>query len=277
MPDDPLAEARARLARLFQDLNNAPAHTITGVISHAGAGAANHPGEDAWTCTFTLAAWRDGAGPVNDTPLTVRRRMTKSEWDMLRDKAKPMAVVRLTVKLGTSPGFDGPQALLESDLTPINDDAALEVAIAQLQQPVTYSAAGLATFTLDRSVDWFEGEITWCGEAIRLVLDATGPEELEEAAGVARTLYDNQTAWQRRIRDYAIAELLPLKNEAWLADGEGALAAADFDVRMTLESITVAPDGTFEFWHNDGDLFFGHAIQIGGDLTRGPTHADIPG
>lgn len=46
---------------------------------------------------------------------------------------------------------------------------------------------------------------------------------------------------------------------------------------MTLEGISVDPDGSFDFWHNDGDLFWGHAIQISGSLVEGPTLANIPG
>jgi hypothetical protein len=46
---------------------------------------------------------------------------------------------------------------------------------------------------------------------------------------------------------------------------------------MRLKSVTVYPDGSFDFWHDDGDLFWGHSIQVSGDLLDGPTHADIPG
>ena len=46
---------------------------------------------------------------------------------------------------------------------------------------------------------------------------------------------------------------------------------------MKIESITVHPDGGFEFWHNDGDLFWGHSILISGSLVEGPNSADIPG
>ena len=50
-----------------------------------------------------------------------------------------------------------------------------------------------------------------------------------------------------------------------------------FKNRMSLESITVYTDGTFEFWHDDGGLFWGHSILISGDLVKGPIDADIPG
>jgi hypothetical protein len=55
------------------------------------------------------------------------------------------------------------------------------------------------------------------------------------------------------------------------------LTAGEFKKRMALDSITVVPDGSFEFWHNDGDLFWGHLIQIRGNVTEGPTDASIAG
>lgn len=55
------------------------------------------------------------------------------------------------------------------------------------------------------------------------------------------------------------------------------MTAEQFKARMKLEGITPHPDGPFDFWHDDGDLFWGHSIQISGNLSEGPTHADIPG
>ena len=46
---------------------------------------------------------------------------------------------------------------------------------------------------------------------------------------------------------------------------------------MTLESIVFGPGGSFEFYHNDGDLFAGHCILVRGSVEEGPTDADIPG
>jgi hypothetical protein len=34
------------------------------------------------------------------------------------------------------------------------------------------------------------------------------------------------------------------------------------------------PDGAFEFWHNDGDLFWGHSILIVGSLEEGLTDGE---
>jgi hypothetical protein len=55
------------------------------------------------------------------------------------------------------------------------------------------------------------------------------------------------------------------------------LSAEEFGSRMTLTSITIEETGSFEFWHDDGDLFWGHSIQISADVANGPTDADIPG
>jgi hypothetical protein len=62
-----------------------------------------------------------------------------------------------------------------------------------------------------------------------------------------------------------------------LEEGQDELLPEEFKARMTLDAITVRPDGSFEFWHRDGDMFWGHAIHISGSLLNGPTGADIPG
>jgi hypothetical protein len=46
---------------------------------------------------------------------------------------------------------------------------------------------------------------------------------------------------------------------------------------MTLVSITVKSEGSLDFRHSDGNLFYGHSIQVTGNLSDGPTNADITG
>lgn len=144
-----------------------------------------------------------------------------------------------------------------------------------MQKPVTFDDPTFGTFTLDRRVDWFTAEVMWNGN--RVSLNLAESDEVHEALAAAHALWQEQREWNRRIRDYAVQELLPLKNEAWLSEDEAELTADEFKDAMTLESITVYPDGSFDFWHDDGDLFWGHSIQISGSLSEGPTDADIPG
>jgi hypothetical protein len=48
------------------------------------------------------------------------------------------------------------------------------------------------------------------------MLDESG--KLDAAMEVARALWKGQKEWARRIEDYAVQELLPLKNESWLVE-----------------------------------------------------------
>ena len=50
-----------------------------------------------------------------------------------------------------------------------------------------------------------------------------------------------------------------------------------FKSRMTLEYITVSPDGSFEFLYDVGDMFLGHLVEIDGILSEGLTTATIQG
>ena len=100
---------------------------------------------------------------------------------------------------------------------------------------------------------------------------------MESQARLRPPRWADQAGWKRKVDEFAVAELLPLKNRSWLDDGEAELTPKQFKSRMKLMSVSVAEDGRFEFWHNDGDLFWGHSIQLCGTLKEGLNAADIPG
>ena len=107
-----------------------------------------------------------------------------------------------------------------------------------------------------------------------ITLDAE-PEELAKAQEVARTLLADAENWDRRVREYAAGELTSLAND-W-AEGEEELTPEDFMARMELSAIQVEPDGEFEFWFEDGEMFYGHSIHVMGNLTDGPDWAQMEG
>jgi hypothetical protein len=155
-------------------------------------------------------------------------------------------------------------------------DADLAEVAAELRGPIRLAHPDLGTLEYDRRYDWFSGRSVWCGEIVEVSLSGD-PDAPEAVAAAASRLFSDQAGWDRRVRDFAVERLLPLKNDVWLGEDEPELAREDFLARMTLTSIDVDESGSFTFWHSDGDLFGGHSIQVSGNLDSGPTAVDIPG
>lgn len=221
--------------------------------------------------TFTLAAWRCLGGPIVKQDLTVLWPIpAESEvWGHF----EAYSIRRIKVLLSK----DGTRAIVEGISPRGSDDESLSAIAKELKNPIVVSTERFGELVLDRSIGWFEGEAVWNGEAIRVTFPVEEGESIGDALDVAERLWLDQGPWKKRIDDFAVQELLELKNGTWLEEGESELTASEFISRMKLDSIQVFPDGQFEFWHNDGDLFWGHSIQVSGSVTEGPTHADIPG
>ena len=184
-------------------------------------------------------------------------------------------VIRVRAQGVSESPFGGPEALLEAFVGNEASDTELNNRAIQLQRRVTFSDSILGTFTFDRRLNWFAGRAVWNGHPVDLQLP-TKESQVQATLRAAHALWGSQGMWNKRVRDYAVQALLPLKNEHWLEENEAEVTAEQFKERMTLESLTVYPGGSFEFWHNDGDLFCGHSIQISGSISKGPTGADIP-
>ena len=203
--------------------------------------------------------------------------LTHEELQTFRDAIGVETVIRIRARVSEDNVFGSPEALLEELIDRDASDVGLHEHLVELQKPVTHEDDVFGTFTLNRRANWYAAEVVWNGTAVRLRLSATEPSELEPTLETARALWGEQVEWNDRIRDFAVEKLLALKNNNWLDEDEAELSADDFKGKMTLKSVTVCSDGEFEFWHDDGDLFCGHAIQICGNLSNGLTDADIPG
>ena len=85
------------------------------------------------------------------------------------------------------------------------------------------------------------------------------------------------------MRSFAADKLLSLAND-WEADAAGneereaeEITREDFMTRMELDAVQLYEDGAFDFWFNDGDLFWGHSIHVTGSLGAGPEDAQMEG
>lgn len=94
---------------------------------------------------------------------------------------------------------------------------------------------------------------------------------------IANEIHQKLRALDREAKSYAAKELLPTKNDFWLNDGEKEMSERTFIQMIKLESITVRDDGSYDFWYKDGDIFWGHSIEVRSEPDKGFFDASMQG
>lgn len=244
---------------------------IQGVVSPRSQGGWPGQNEDYEVHCFTFAAWRRLGEPLVKRELTILRAVPRNA-DYWADFPEH-SIQRISVLLSS----DETRAIFEKAIPVDAPDEELQAISDELQKPVIVSTERFGNLVLDRSIDWFEGEAEWNGETVCVTFPVDGDKPDESALKTAELLWSDQAKWNSRIEEYATRELLEIKNDTWLEEGESELTAKQFVARMTLTSVSVSSDGEFEFWYDDGDLFCGHSIVVSGNLKHGPTDAGIHG
>jgi hypothetical protein len=265
-----------RKDKFYEKALASPVVELTGIVSPFGVGAGKSPGQQVSSMFLTLAAWRSHGGPIRTESLTIYRRVTDDELLEFWSVIAADTVVRIRARVAEDNDVGFAQAYLEEYLG-LADDRELQARLDELKKPKTVEDVPFGTFTFDRRAGYYSAEVKWVGETIELRLNAEEPDEIKSCLKIARDLWSQQSSWKTRIDDFAAQALLALKNDRWLEDDETELSPEDFKSKMTLQSISIYPDGNFDFWYDDGDLFWGHSIQVSGSLADGPTSAGIPG
>lgn len=263
--DDPIRPLREQVA-------GSPLVELVGVVDPRGARLSRFRGYVRWTLRVRLDHWRIDGGEVRASPLTLVRDVDDAERHAWQAPLNAYAVLRFRARLRD----DASEALLD-EIVGEAADAALVAHAEKLRQPVTHEDPLFGILTLDRRINRYDGAAVWNGRPVRLSIKAPSDGDLGAALRAAHLLWQDQAGWNTRILDSAAARLLPIKNESWLDEGEAELTADEFRDKMELQSVSVNADGSFEFWHGDGDLFWGHAIVVNGDLAGGLRDANIEG
>lgn len=272
-----LQEEAAREQRLNELLAASPLCTISGVIAALGATGAQSMRQVDWTLIVPLAAWREEGQPVRRAPLTLRQGVDENRLESLRRHLLPYRVVRVRARVALNSEFDIPRAQIEEFLGSDPEDSELTHIASELQRTVTLEDDFFGQLVLDRSVGWFQGTARWNGTLIKIYLSVDDSVACDTSLKVARALWSDQASCERRAKDMAVEELLQIKNDHWLDEGQAPITAEQFRSLLTIESVTTSPDGTFEFWCEDGDMFAGHAISVFGNLEKGPLRATLEG
>jgi hypothetical protein len=248
---------------------------LVGVV-HPVTGLLPSPFSKHWQLRMQLLAWRTPGGPIEFGELTLVMQASKREVEAAAAPVQPFALVRLGVRMAEpEPGLDPFAVLVEPPA--IGADPDMARVAEELKRPVTFEIADLGMFTLDRSANWFEASTLWRGQPVQVALSMDDHVSRELQIQRARNLWAEFDAWFRHAVDFAIADLLQVKNEAWLDENQPPIEAGTFERALRIESVTIQSDGSVDLWFDDGDLFWGHSIMVACTPAGSPTRTELCG
>ncbi len=129
----------------------------------------------------------------------------------------------------------------------------------------------------DPNTDCFRGKHSWSKMMIEIIFYTDENQSLTPSLEIAENLWTAEHDWNERLEDFITQKLIPLKNKSWLEKGEPLLTEGECKKRIKLLSITIFPEGQFEFYYHDDDIFDGHTIQITGTQENGFLHLNLLG
>jgi hypothetical protein len=277
-PTDAVCAERAERYKAYvEKLSGAPACEIMGVVDPSGIAGVSSPGDEFWTLRFEFEIWKIEGGELRDEKLYIEKPVSEEELGEVRNSIKAYDVVQIRARFAEPPDPIKPHALLIQITGQTKSDADLNRAAQKLREPVTFQDPEFGAFLLDKRVNWFEAQVLWCSLDAKLCLAVEDNLVADNCLEVARLLWSQQNRWDQKVRDCAASKLLKLRNDTWRQSDEEILNRDQFKALMSLTSVTVKGSGDFEFWFNDGDLFWGHDIMVEGNLKEGPTDAGIHG
>ena len=276
MNSNPFAGATEKAQALREQFAALPESVIHGVIGARGASGGKGGKETMWNLNVELIAWRVADGPLQDSELKISKRVTDEELKRLQKLLRSETLVAISAKLCEHSPFGDARAQLGEVLAP-PDDAALSAKLAAYIQPVEMHDPLLGKLVLNKAVNWFDGKATWLGQEVRFSVEPDDDNSPAPALQAAKSLWEAAGEWDEKARRYAAEEMLENKIENWLEEGEAELTIEQFMANMRLNSITFGPGGNVDFWFDDGDMFWGHAITVSGSLAEGFTDASIAG
>ncbi|MBU2167635.1 MAG: DUF2262 domain-containing protein [Alphaproteobacteria bacterium] len=216
---------------------------------------------------MTLDVWRVGEGPFE--PHTLRLVLESvGRDDALLRAVPPGSIIKTMARLARSP--QAVEGLISGPIEVVDPDAAFAAAIELQKSPQAVRDPILGLLTSSAPLGW-EGEARWLGRKCGISLDHM------DDLSVAHALWADQKRWTNDAIRVATEQLLSLKNGAWLDEKERPVSPDCFGKQLSLNEIAIEAGGTFAFYFDDGDLFFGHTIIVRGSLPHGFTDAGIAG
>lgn len=139
----------------------------------------------------------------------------------------------------------------------------------QINSPV------LGNLFYNAELDCYKEEINLGEVSIRLILESDGETSTEGSLNKAVDILPQLTHYIEVTKQYAVEQLLKLKNNSWLEEDEEPVSSQAFKELMVLNCLVFYPNGEITFYYDDNDLFAGHQIAITIDKDNHFVHANI--
>ena len=243
---------------------------IMAVTGANNFGGDREEGQEYWTVTLPITAWREEDGPVHQEDTCLVALGDDKLLSYLTRRAPRDSIIQVRVRRG----LEDDRFLLVGLPTPVVEPE-LKAILEKQKQPVSLWVPDLGTFTLNRSVGWFQTDVEWLGQSVQLVYDQGTEEKMKKAQETALELMSAQEKWDKAIRTYA-SEQLPIQY-AGSEEEMLQLPPEELEQRLEPESIQVWPEGSFEFWFHDADYQWEHALRVHGTLTGGLDRVNLEG
>jgi len=241
-----------------------------GVVSEDGVVKSSF--KDEYSMSFTFCAYTK-----NDSDLIKKEIYVTKEIPSFETKIKGIEALTIIQISGEEFTYHNQKRIkLDKVLKSNVDHKELEDFLVKRNEPVIYESSVLGKFELDRRLDWYEGKADWDGNTIDIFLNGE-LKKIDITEKNAISILKDQQEWNLFIKSKICEELLKLKNENWLEEGENPLTADEFISKIYLESIAFNDTDVFQMYFNDGDIFWGHAITIETDFNKIVEHIGIEG
>ena len=127
--------------------------------------------------------------------------------------------------------------------------------IKKEDMPKTVTIKNFGKFIYDKKLNAYK----LFKEEIEYYFSADNKEELKKVKNIFSNI--ELTQFIEKAKDYTTDKLLKLKNDLWLEEDEKKIRKKDFKDRMKFTSLYVFSESA-NFYFDDGDLFWGHTIEV---------------
>jgi hypothetical protein len=239
---------------------------IIGVVNESDVGGVQAEGQSDYTIVLFLCPWRTEGGPIQTSTLRVEQSATRSQMTATMRRIKPLNTVALG-GVQKKKKVLGKPCVATTEIVKAPPQKDLQAASAALRKPVNFKDSVFGTLTFDRSLNWYTGSAKWMGRRVRVYIHAEDEAALTVALADAHKVWKSQEKWDALCRDRAVKDMLPIKLDDWLEEGEKPVTAAQFLRRIKPASCAFHTDGDWDLSFNDGELFFGHDITVRANRT----------